>query len=140
MEHYSVYENLYGHMSLLRYKYKRQIKACSSPGLTKFHLNLTLPTHRESSSDRVILNYLSESVLSAGWYEIGTLHNGLIMKATAQGLDLQGAMTKERFGKRLASLKVYEKRNRTTKNGEKVMEYWMEPSIINSKLENHLKG
>ena len=94
----------------------------------------------DNSPDMIILNYLSESVMSAGWYEISTLHNGLIMKATAQGLDLQGAMTKERFGKRLASLKVYEKRNRPTKNGEKVMEYWMEPSIINSKLENHLKG
>ena len=94
----------------------------------------------DNSPDMIILNYLSESVLSAGWYEISALHNGLIMKATAQGLDLQGTMTKERFGKRLASLKVYQKRNRTTKNGEKVMEYWMEPSIINSKLENHLKG
>jgi len=47
-------------------------------------------------------------------------------------------MTKERFGKRLASPKVYEKRNRATRNGEKVMEYWMEPSFIHSKLENHL--
>ncbi len=94
----------------------------------------------DNSPDMIILNYLSESVMLAGWYEISTLHNGLILKATAQGLDLQGAMTKERFGKRLASLKVYEKRNRPTKNGEKVMEYWMEPSIINSKLENHLRG
>jgi hypothetical protein len=71
---------------------------------------------------------------------MSTLHAGLIVKATAQGLDLQGTMTKERFGKRLASLKVYEKRNRTSRNGEKVMEYWMEPDVIRRKLENHLRG
>jgi hypothetical protein len=71
---------------------------------------------------------------------LGALHQGLVIKASSQGLDLQGTMTKERFGKRLASLKVYEQRNRATRNGEKVMEYWMEPSIINSKLQNHLQG
>ncbi len=72
----------------------------------------------DNSPDMIILNHLSETVTSADWYELGTLHQGLIEKASAQGLDLQGTMTKERFGKRLASLKVYEKRNRATRNGE----------------------
>jgi hypothetical protein len=49
-------------------------------------------------------------------------------------------MTKERFGKRLAALKVYEKRSRASRNGEKIMEYWMEPNTIIRKLENHLQG
>jgi len=96
---------------------------------------------QDNSPDMIILNHLAECVTSAGWYELGTLHQGLIIRASSQGLDLQGSMTKERFGKRLASLKVYEKRNRKTNlSGEKAMEYWMEPSIINAKLENHLKG
>jgi len=95
---------------------------------------------QDNSPDMIILNHLSEMVTAADWYELGTLHQGLIEKASAQGLDLQGTMTKERFGKRLASLKVYEKRNRATRGGEKVMEYWMEPNIINSKLANHLMG
>jgi hypothetical protein len=99
-----------------------------------------LESDYDNSPDMIILNYLFEVVVSAGWYELGSLHNGLIIKATAQGLDLQGTMTKERFGKRLAGLKVYEKRNRSTRNGEKVMEYWIEPSIITSKLVNHLVG
>lgn len=95
---------------------------------------------QDNSPDMIILNHLSECIAYAGWYELGSLHQGLIIKASSQGLDLQGSMTKERFGKRLASLKVYEKRNRATRNGEKVMEYWMDPTVINSKLENHLKG
>ncbi len=95
---------------------------------------------QDNSPDMIILNYLSEMVTAAGWYELGALHQGLITKATSQGLDLQGSMTKERFGKRLASLKVYEKRNRANRSGEKVMEYWMEPGVINSKLANHLQG
>jgi hypothetical protein len=49
-------------------------------------------------------------------------------------------MTKERFGKRLAALKVYEKRSRTSRDGEKIMEYWMEPNTITRKLENHQQG
>jgi hypothetical protein len=88
----------------------------------------------------IILNYLAEVIVSAGWYELGNLHLGLIQRASAQGLDLQGTMTKERFGKRLAGLKIYEQRNRSTRSGAKVMEYWMEPSTIINKLQNHLRG
>jgi hypothetical protein len=95
---------------------------------------------QDNSPDMIILNYLSECVTYEGWYELSVLHNGLTTKATAQGLDLQGPMTKERFGKRLLALKVYEDRRRINRNGEKITEYFMEPSIINKKLENHLKG
>jgi hypothetical protein len=95
---------------------------------------------QENSPDMIILHYLSEVVSCAGWYDLGSLHKGLTIKATSEGLDLQGVMTKERFGKRLAALKVYQKRKRTNRNGEKIMEYWMEPNSINSKLQNHIKG
>jgi DNA primase catalytic core len=99
-----------------------------------------LEQDNDNSPDMIILNYLSEVVTTSGWYELGALHKGLTEKATSQGLDLQGAMTKERFGKRLSGLKVYEKRHRVNRNGEKVMEYWMEPNTIIRKLENHLQG
>ncbi|MBI5251905.1 MAG: hypothetical protein HY912_20630 [Desulfomonile tiedjei] len=62
--------------------------------------------------------------------------------ATSQGLDLQGAMTKDRLKWRIASLKVHEKgkKRRANKDGQKVTEYWLDPDNIKKKLalQRHL--
>ena len=60
--------------------------------------------------------------------------------ASSQGLDLQGRMTRDRLGKRLAALRVAEDTKRAKQSGKKVTLYRMDPEIIAKKLENHLRG
>jgi DNA primase catalytic core len=106
-----------------------------------------IDTHRvrlerdnENSPDMIILNYLAETITISGWYELEKLHSGLTQMATAQGLDLQGPMTKERLGKRLAGLKVYNEVRRVNRYGSKIREYLIDPEVITKKLENHRQG
>jgi DNA primase catalytic core len=94
----------------------------------------------ENSPDMIILNYLAETITIPGWYELERIHSGLTQMATAQGLDLQGPMTKERLGKRLAGLKVYNDVRRVNRYGSKIREYLIDPEVITKKLENHRQG
>jgi hypothetical protein len=95
---------------------------------------------QENSPDMIILKYLSETVTQHQWYELGQLNNQLTEMASTQGLDLQGRMTRDRLGKRLGALKVYDETKRTTMNGRKVTLYRINPEVITKKLENHLRG
>ncbi len=95
---------------------------------------------QDNSPDMIILKYLSETVSRNDWYELGELNDGLTEMATSQGLDLQGQMYKDRLGKRLAALKVYQETKRGNLNGKKVTLYMMDPEVIVKKLENHLRG
>ncbi len=94
----------------------------------------------DNSPDMIILKYLSETVTSIDWYELGQLNDGLTEMARTQGLDLQGQMYKDRLGKRLAALKAYQETKRSTVDGRKVTLYQMDPEVILKKLENHLRG
>jgi hypothetical protein len=95
---------------------------------------------QENSPDMIILKYLSETVTQHQWYELGQLNDQLTEMASTQGLDLQGRMTRDRLGKRLGALKVYDETKRTTMNGRKVTLYRINPEVITKKLENHLRG
>jgi DNA primase catalytic core len=99
-----------------------------------------LARDQENSPDMIILKYLSETVTEHDWYELGQLNDHLTEMASTQGLDLQGRMTRDRLGKRLGALKVYDETKRTTMNGRKVTLYRMNPNVIAKKLENHLRG
>ena len=94
---------------------------------------------KRQSPDMIILQYLSENLLK-DWYELGELNDGLTARATSQGLDLQGRMTRDRFGKRLAALRVSEETKRATQDGRKVTLYHIDPEVLSKKLENHLRG
>jgi DNA primase catalytic core len=94
----------------------------------------------DNSPDIIILQYLSDVVTQYGLYELGELNAGLTAMATTQGLDLQGPMTRDRLGKRLRALRVYEQQKRSVRNGRKVTLYEMNPDVIRRKLENHLCG
>jgi len=116
-------------------------------GVMKRLVSFGVDTHKEkvdrdhdNSPDVIILRFLSEKVQKPGWYELGSLNDELTAMASSQGLDLQGAMTKDRLKWRIASLKVYEKgkKRRANKDGQKVTEYWLEPDNIRKILDNHL--
>ena len=94
----------------------------------------------DNSPDMIILKYLSETVTQNSWYELGQLNDDLTHMASSQGLDLQGRMTRDRLGKRLAALRVAEDTKRAKQSGKKVTLYRMDPGIIAKKLENHLRG
>jgi len=94
----------------------------------------------DNSPDMIILKYLSETVTQNSWYELGQLNDDLTYMASSQGLDLQGRMTRDRLGKRLAALRVAEDTKRAKQSGKKVTLYRMDPEIIAKKLENHLRG
>jgi len=94
----------------------------------------------DNSPDMIILKYLSEAVTREDWYELGQLNEGLTQMAGSQGLDLQGRMTRDRLGKRIATLKLFEETKRGALNGRKVTLYRMNPYVIAKKLENHLRG
>jgi hypothetical protein len=94
----------------------------------------------DNSPDMIILKYLSETVTSNDWYELGQLNDGLTQMASSQGLDLQGRMTRDRLGKRLTALRIAEETKRAKHSGRKVTLYRMDPDLIAKKLENHLRG
>jgi DNA primase len=94
----------------------------------------------DNSPDMIILQYLTDTVTESGWWELGALNDGLTAMATSQGLDLQGRMTRDRLGKRIAALRVSEETKRATQSGRKVTLYRIDPEVIAKKLENHLRG
>jgi hypothetical protein len=65
---------------------------------------------------------------------------GLTAMATSRGLDLQGRMTRDQLGKRMAALRISEETKRATQTGRKVTLYRIDPEVIAKKLENHLRG
>ncbi len=95
---------------------------------------------QDNSPDMIILKYLAETVTQNDWYELGQLNDDLTHMASSQGLDLQGRMTRDRLGKRIAALKVAEETKRVKHNGKKVTLYRIDPQVIIKKLENHLRG
>jgi DNA primase len=99
-----------------------------------------MATDHDNSPDIIILQYLYEVVTRHGWYELGDLNAELTGMATTQGLDLQGPMTRDRLGKRLRALRVYDQQKRSVREGKKVTLYEMNPEVIRRKLENHLRG
>ncbi len=121
--------------------------AMADPAVTHQVIRFAVDVHEnkvaldnENSPDTIILQFLSETVTDNRYYELGELNSALTEMASTQGLDLQGRMTRDRLGKRLNGLRVFQERKREMRNGKKVTVYRMDPKVIQEKLDNHLRG
>ncbi|MBI5251907.1 MAG: toprim domain-containing protein [Desulfomonile tiedjei] len=122
--------------------------ACNKDVITKQLTTFAIAAHQrkqdtytENAPDMILLRYLADVITKPDWYELVELHEGLKPRMKNQGLDMQGVFDKNRMGRTMKNLGVYDTKSgkKRTDRNTKVM-YFLEPEPIKRILENHQRS